>query len=222
MRKIISIFVIIHISLFILGVDTIMSKEDSIIKLPQPNFKSTDSFEELILKRRSIRNFIDKELTELQVSQLLWAAQGITDTKRGLRAAPSAGALYPMEIFLVKKDGLFHYLPHTHSIQMLKTQDLRNDLSVAALGQTAIQMAPCSIVIVAIYERVTSKYGNRGMRYVNIEAGHIAENIHLEAVSLGLGSVPIGAFDDRDVQRILQLPKDYVPLYIIPIGHKLE
>lgn len=191
------------------------------IQLPEPIHKGKISLEESILKRRSQRSFIQKDLDWSQISQLLWAAQGITAKKWGysFRAAPSAGALYPMEIYLVNKDGLFHYSPSSHKLELLSHSNLRGSLARAALGQESVSQAPVNIVICAVYRRVTEKYGQRGIRYVHIEAGHIAENIHLQAVALGLGSVPIGAFNDKEVKDILSLPPEQEPLYIIPVGY---
>lgn len=191
------------------------------IQLPKPQTKGKISLEEAIAKRRSVRSFSSKELTWQEISQLLWAAQGVTQRRggRGLRSAPSAGALYPMEIYALTKDGVYHYIPDAHALEVLRETDLRNDLSSASLGQSSVRQASLDIVICAIYERVTSSYGERGRRYTDIEAGHIAQNIHLQAVALGLGSVPIGAFNDGQVKSVLNLPKDEVPLYIIPIGY---
>jgi len=191
------------------------------IQLPAPVTKGNVSVEEAILKRRSRRSFSEKELTFGQISQLLWAAQGITEERLsgGLRSAPSAGALYPMEIYLLSKSGLFHYIPQGNKLEVLIEKDLRKALAEYAFGQSAIGKANVVIVICAFYGRVTSKYGQRGVRYVDMEAGHIAQNIHLQAVALGLGSVPIGAFNDKGVKKTLLLPADCEPLYIIPVGY---
>lgn len=197
-----------------------MAKEN-VIKLPNPAVKGKISLEEAIAKRRSKRNFVNKDLTLEQISQLLWSAQGITGEKGtfNFRAAPSAGALYPMEIYLVTRDGLFHYLVQEHGLERLVKEDLRDALANAALGQGSVSQAGADIVICAVYPRVTVKYGERGGRYAFIEAGHIAQNIHLEAVALGLGSVPVGAFDDAQVKKALSLPAEQEPLYIIPVGY---
>ena len=196
-----------------------MAKEKEII-LPQPITKGKVSLEEAIFKRRSQREFQRKDLSLEQIGQLLWAAQGITAKRGGFnfRAAPSAGALYPLELYALTKDGLYHYIPEGHKLENLSDRDLRGDLADAALGQGSVASSALDIVICAVYERVTSKYGQRGVRYVHIEAGHAAQNIHLQAVALGLGSVPIGAFSDEGVQKTLGLPKDHEPLYIIPVG----
>jgi len=189
------------------------------IMLPDPRLKGDYSLEEVLVKRRSIRNFSDKEIEIEKISQLLWAAQGITEKSSGKRTAPSAGALYPMEIFIVKNDGAYHYLPQTHQLMKVSSGDLRQKLSAACLFQQSVSGAAVDIVITAIYERTTVKYGERGVRYVDIEAGHVCQNILLTAVSLELGAVPIGAFEDKAVQLLLGLPSNYIPLYVIPVGY---
>lgn len=190
------------------------------ITLPDPILKGDLSVEEAVSKRRSVRSFAPKDLTLQQISQLLWSAQGITDSSRGFRSVPSAGALYPLEIYAVYSEGVFHYLPYSHQLERLSDKDARPYLAGAAWGQAAVKEAALDIVITAVYQRVTSKYGSRGTRYVDMEAGHCSQNIQLEAVCLGLASVGIGAFSDEEVSACLNLPKDHQPLYIIPVGHK--
>ncbi|MFH1339260.1 MAG: SagB/ThcOx family dehydrogenase [Candidatus Omnitrophota bacterium] len=191
------------------------------IQLPAAIQKGKMPLEDAISMRRSQREFAEKDLDLNQLGQLLWAAQGITGKKEGyeFRSAPSAGALYPMEIYAVSRNGLFRYLPSSHKLEVLSDKDLRNSLAGAALGQEPVRGAPVDIVICAVYERVTGKYGRRGIRYAHIEAGHIAQNIHLQAVALGLGSVPIGAFNDEEVKGVLSLSPDHEPLYIISVGY---
>lgn len=194
-------------------------KTQEAISLPRPKLKGEMSLEETILKRRSIRSFTSKDLRLEEISQILWATQGITEEGRGLRAAPSAGALYPLEVYLIKSDGVFHYNVRKHSLKKVGGIDVRGELAEAALGQSAIRQAPVSVVICAVRSRVTAKYGRRGDRYVDVEVGHAAENLHLQAVALGLASVPIGAFTDSEVKRILSLPRDTEPIYILPVGY---
>jgi len=189
------------------------------ISLPVPELKGKVSVEQAIYQRRSRRQYQARDLSLEQIGQLLWSAQGITDPKRGFRAAPSAGAIYPIEIYLAKQDGLFHYLPQTHQLKRLSEKDLRGGLAKGAWGQSFIAEAPVAIVITAGYERIISRYGQRGRRYTDIEVGHIAQNVHLQAVSLGLDSVPVGAFDDKAIKKLMQLPENEEPLYIIPIGY---
>ncbi len=191
------------------------------IRLPQPRLKGILSLEEAILKRRSQRTFLEKEVTFEQISQLLWAAQGITGKRDNidLRAAPSAGALYPVELYVLTREGLFHYVPKGHYLEVVHKEDARAALSAAALRQEVIKFAPMTVVISAVYPRVTVKYGQRGEMYTHMEAGHIAQNVHLQAVSLGLSSVPMGAFEEEKVKKLLSLPEDQEPLYMIPVGY---
>jgi len=200
--------------------DNKMTKEknEKVIALPAPREKGALSLEECIRKRRSVRDFAPRKLAMDEVSQLLWSAQGITDESRNFRAAPSAGALYPLEIYLVKEDGLFHYMPKGHKIEQLAEKDLRPALAQAAYGQSSVAEASADIVICAVYERVSAKYREKGIRYTDMEAGHAAQNLHLQAVSLGLASVPIGAFAEEAAAKILSLPRDCKPIYIISIG----
>jgi SagB-type dehydrogenase family enzyme len=188
------------------------------IELPKPNIIGKMSLEESIYRRRSEREFLDKELSLEQISQLLWAAQGITDDSFGFRAAPSAGALYPMTIYLVKKDGVFRYLPDGHKLAQIAEDDKRPSMVRASLGQGFIKDAAADIVIAVNFRITETKYGARAFRYVCIEAGHVAENIQLQAVSLGLTSVPIGAFWDDVIKSSLGLPENHDPIYIIPVG----
>jgi SagB-type dehydrogenase family enzyme len=188
------------------------------IALPSPRTDGDVSLEEALAERRSVRSFTDETLTLEEISQLLWAAQGIT-AEWGGRTAPSAGARYPLEIYVVTPDGLFHYLPDGHRVEALGTADLREPLAEAALGQTAVSNAPAVLVVTAVYARTEAKYGDRAERYVQLEAGHVAQNVLLQAVTLGLGGVPMGAFSDADVQGVLGLPADHEPLYLIPVGH---
>jgi len=193
-----------------------MNKQEII--LPAPDTAGKVTLETAISKRRSVRAYSDKKLSIEQIGQLLWAAQGITD-RRGYRAAPSAGALYPLELYVAKDDGLYHYIPKEHKLVKIRDNDLRPELQTAALSQSSVGKAAIDIIICAVYNRITSKYGTRGIRYADIEVGHTAQNIHLEAVALGLASVPIGAFSDGEVAKALSLPEDETPLYIIPIGY---
>jgi len=190
------------------------------IDLPRPKIKGTMSLEETIQKRRSVRQYSSKELSLEEISQLVWSAQGITG-RRGGRSAPSAGALYPLEIYIISKDGFFHYIPEGHKLVKKHGKDIRAGLRDASLGQNFVGQAPVSVIITAVYRRVSSRYGKRGERYTDIEVGHAAENVHLQAVALGLASVPVGAFDDDKVARLLGLSSEEKPLYIIPVGHEI-
>ena len=190
-----------------------------ILQLPGPDRKGRMSLEEALAARRSVREFRREPLTDRELSQLLWAAQGVTSPD-GLRAAPSAGALYPLEVWVATASGFFHYEPQQHRLTRHLERDLRPDIHRAAFMQEAILQAPAILVIAAVYERMARKYGEqRTPRYVHMEAGHSAQNLLLEAVALGLGGVLIGAFNDREVERVLSLPADQKPLYLIPVGH---
>jgi SagB-type dehydrogenase family enzyme len=191
----------------------------SVMKLPAPRKTHGLSLEEAIERRRSVREFSDVALTDAEHGQLLWAAQGVTHRRMGLRAAPSAGALYPLEAYLVTGSGVFHYEPRAHQLRQTVSGDVRKALSDAALRQEAVRDAPAVIVLAGVYERTAKKYGARAERYVLMEAGHAAQNLLLQAVSLGLAAVPIGALDDDEVQRSLNLPKNHRPLYLLPVGH---
>jgi len=200
--------------------------EDNVrIVLPEPRYDSDVSVEEALLKRRSIRNYTDEALTLQEVSQLLWAAQGITDPS-GKRTAPSAGALYPLEVYVVVGNvedvarGVYKYRPQQHELVRVLDGDLRETLSQAALDQSSVKQGAIDIVITAIYERTTKKYSDRGIRYVHLEAGHAAQNVYLQAVAMNLGMVVIGAFYDDQVKEVLNLPENEEPLYIMPVGRK--
>ncbi len=189
--------------------------------LPQPRTSSEVSLEETLARRHSVRQYTDEPLTMDHISQLLWTAQGITRDWGG-RTAPSAGALYPIEIYVATVEGVYHYLPDGHQAETLSHQDLRGALARAGLSQSAIQDAPAVFIIAAVYARTAGKYGSRAERYVKLEAGHVGQNILLQAVALKLGGVPIGAFHDDRVQGVLDLPADHEPLYLIPVGHPAE
>jgi len=189
------------------------------INLPEPKIMGRMSVEESIFRRRSERAYTNQELTLEQISQLLWAAQGITDKTWGFRAAPSAGALYPLTLYILKKDGVFKYIPDGHKLAQISEEDKRPSLVRASLGQSYIAEAPLVIVIAGNFRITETKYGQRSYRYVNMEVGHVAENVHLQAVAMGLVSVPIAAFWDDVVAKTLELPETQDPFYIIPIGY---
>jgi len=196
------------------------------IYLPPPSQKGDISLEEAIARRRSIRDFTPKLISQLQLSQILWAAQGITNTPGKYRSVPSAGATYPLEIFVVCGqscieeigDGIYHYNINNHSLTLHHKGDIRLELAKAALNQEFIYQAPIDIIICALYQRTLLGYGSRGERYVLMEVGHAGQNIYLQATALGLATVAIGAFNDEQVRKVLRLDKQYKPLYIMPVG----
>lgn len=193
------------------------------VTLPAPKISGTVSVEEAVSGRRSVREYAATPLEISDISQLLWAAQGLTDLT-GLRTVPSAGALYPLEIYAAcgnvtgLSSGVYHYIPESHALDRVIGRDVREDLYRSALQQPSVRDAAAVIIIAADYNRTTQKYGERGIRYVHMEAGHTSENIYLQAYTLGIGTVAIGAFDDSGVQSVLGLPQNLTPLYLMPIG----
>jgi SagB-type dehydrogenase family enzyme len=200
-------------------------EQAEVIKLPEPRHDSDVSLEQSLLERRSVRDYSGQPLTLQEISQLTWAAQGLTDP-RGFRTAPSAGGLYPLELYLVAGDvedlppGVYRYQPDGHQLVKTGDGDKRAGLAEAALEQEWVEEGAVDFVFTAVYERTTGKYGERGIRYVHMEAGHAAQNLCLQATALGLGAVTIGAFYDEQVSRLLNLPADEQPLYVIPVGRK--
>jgi SagB-type dehydrogenase family enzyme len=202
-------------------------KEDY-MNLPKPRLEGEVSVEQAIKHRRTIRSYRSELLTLEQLSQILWAAQGITDDRACKRSAPSGGALYPMDIYAVVGDngvkglkaGIYHYDPHKHAASMITEGDLRNDLARAALSQMWMARAPLNMVITSEYSRIMSKYGTRGVRYAMIEAGHVGQNIFLQVEALGLRAGIVGAFHDKDVIRVMNITRSHEPLLIMPVGYE--
>ncbi len=185
--------------------------------LPAPEETGPRSLEEVLAERRSVRAYDDRDLSKAETGQLLWAAQGLSDPS-GKRTAPSAGATYPLEVFLATADGLAHYRPEQHALESVSGADLRGALADAALGQEEVAEAPAVLVLSGVVERTEGRYGARAERYVALEAGHAAQNVLLQAVALDLASVPIGAFDDDEVRAVLGLDERHTPLYLLPVG----
>lgn len=196
-----------------------LSPGADVIDLPPPARASGVALEEALSSRRSVREYAEQPLTIAEIGQLLWAAQGIT-SERGFRTAPSAGALYPLEVYVVAAAGVFHYEPQLHRLTLVSQDDARATLYQAALQQEPVRKAPTVFVLTAVYARTTQRYGEeRSPRYVHMEAGHAAQNLLLEATALGMGAVPIGAFHDQQVQEAIGLAADHQPLYLIPVGY---
>jgi len=199
------------------------------IKLPQPSLKGEMSVEEALNTRRSIRNFTENSLSLEQVSQLLWATYGVTmvsSSGREYKTAPSAGATYPLEIYLLAGNveglspGLYRYSPGRNTLKHEQKGDLRKQTTDACLGQRMITEAPVSIVFSAVYERTSSRYGKRGEdRYVCMDLGHAAQNTYLQATAMGLGTCAVGAFEDDQLQKVLKLPNNEKVLYLMPVGY---
>ena len=196
---------------------------NDVIKLPDPRYDGSVSVERALSARRSVRRFKRQSLELAEVSQLMWSAQGVSDPK-GYRTAPSAGALYPLEIYLAVGHvnelpaGIYKYIIAGHALRSIVGEDRRADLCQAALNQTSIANAPVVMLFCSVNERITGKYGERGMRYIFMEIGHAAQNVCLQAVALGLGTVVIGAFRDKDIKMIAHLAENEQPTYILPIG----
>ncbi|MEJ2719639.1 MAG: SagB/ThcOx family dehydrogenase [bacterium] len=208
-----------------------MPKEPTIpgiVKLPPPSFRGGPPVAEVLRRRRSVRKFANTPLELAEASQLLWAAQGVTDPEEGLRTAPSGGALYPLEVYLVAAritglpTGVFKYSPPQHDLVGILEGDKRDKLASAAVDQTWMRRSAAVIVIAAVYERMTGKYGKRGIQYVDNEVGLAAENVSLQAVAIGLGSVIVGAFEENRVRRLLGMSADEVPACLIPVGRPSE
>ena len=201
----------------------VQASDIELLRLPEPKLDGSMAVEEALHRRRSVREYQSGELTLADISQLMWAAQGVTDS-RGLRTVPSAGALYPLEILLIVGDisglakGVYRYRPKENALQFISNSDQRANLARAAWRQDFIKDAAALLVISGIYQRTTKKYGERGIRYVHMEAGHTAQNIFLQATAISLRTVVIGAFDDELVKKILDFSDQEHPLYLIPVG----
>jgi SagB-type dehydrogenase family enzyme len=209
--------------LVLLSVEVCMAKEDD-YRLPRPLGDQDACLSRILQARRTIRSFAPRPLSQMKVAQLLWAAQGVTSPE-GYRTAPSAGALYPLELHLVAGNveglpsGSYRYDPARHLLQATVHGDLRQRLAESALNQHWVAEAPAILVISATETRTTSKYGRRGVRYVHMEVGHASQNLLLQAADLGLGGAIVGAFNDERLQHLLQLPEEERPLAILPVGH---
>jgi len=193
-----------------------------IVQLTDPKLTGPVSFEQALAKRRSVRQFTGQPLKFTQIGQLAWAGQGITEPQKGLRTAPSAGAIYPIELYFATPEGLFVYRPDQHSLEETLNQDVRGRLATAASMQESMARAGCDIIIAGSERKLAAKFRKEARKYMLLEAGHIAQNIQLQAVCLGLGSVTIGGFDIRGVRKVCKLPKTLEPLYIICVGYPAE
>jgi protease I len=198
------------------------ASEQKSVQLPEPNKTGLVSVETAVDTRRNPRQFADSEkfpLSFAQIGQLAWAGQGITDKQFGLRAAHSAGEIYPLELYFVMHDGLFVYDPQGHSLKQISSLDLRKQLATAALGLGPVEDAPCDIVIAGSVRKVAVKYGSKAQNLIRLEAGYVAQNIQLQAVAMGLASVPIGDFEPRNAARVCELTNEFEPLLIICAGY---
>jgi SagB-type dehydrogenase family enzyme len=235
-------FLLMILALTLAGLEYAQAAQADVLSLPPPRQEGRISVEKAISQRKSARVYAQGALSVVEISQILWAAQGFTrelknpphmwnpkyEWQGGLRTAPSAGALYPMEIYVLAGSvedlakGVYKYVPKDHSLKKIIGGDKRSALSNAALKQAAIERGAAVLLLAGVYERTSYKYGDRAERYVHIEAGAIAENVSLQGVALGLGMVLIGAFKDDEVKNVLHLPDDERPLIIMPLGKELH
>jgi SagB-type dehydrogenase family enzyme len=202
------------------------------ISLPKPSYKGTVSVEEALKARRTHRSFASRPLTLKQFSQILWGAYGVTVRKYGsfLKTAPSAGALYPLDIYAVVgkggvetlAPGVYHYNPEYHTASLSREGDLRTKVARQSLHQMWVAKAPLILVITGEYERSSVKYGSRGVTYTHIEAGCVGQNIFLQAEAIGLKAGIVGAFANRGVVKTMGLPASHDPLLIMPVGFSPE
>jgi SagB-type dehydrogenase family enzyme len=195
------------------------------VPLPEPQTDGETSVEKALSHRRSVRSYTNEPLTLAEVSQLLWSAQGIT-SERGFRTSPSAGALYPLELYVVAGNvtdlgsGIYRYRPAEHDLARVMDGDMREELANAALGQACLRNGAAVFVFSAVPERTTQRYGERGIRYIHMEAGHAAQNLLLQAVALDLGAVVVGAFGDDRVEQVVGMEPNEDALYLVPVGRR--
>jgi SagB-type dehydrogenase family enzyme len=197
------------------------------VKLPAPNTKGGIPLTEALQARRTVRHFAARPLELAQISQLLWEADGLSDP-RGLRTSPSAGATYPLDLYLVVGErgaanlpaGIYHYEVRAHALSPGTRGDLRALVAGACLHQTWVIEAPVMVVITGEYRRCSARYGQRGIRYTHMEAGNVSQNLFLAAESLGLGAGIVGAFDDQALAEVLKLPPAHEALLVMPVGYK--
>jgi SagB-type dehydrogenase family enzyme len=192
-------------------------RHNTLVPLPSPQHRGEVSLEQALAERRSRREFCRTDLPAEILSQLLWSAQGTTHGD-GYRTAPSAGALFPLELYAAVGAGLYRYVPSLHACELVGKSDFRPTLWKYGLHQECLREASCVFVICAVFERLRRKYGERAERYSYLEAGHVAQNLLLQAAALGLGGVPVGAFDEEDTRVALELPAEETPVYLVAIG----
>lgn len=190
-----------------------------IIQLSEPKLSGNMSLEQALSLRRSVHEFTDEYLKFTEIGQLAWAGQGITEASTGLRTAPSAGAIFPMQLYLATGEGLFIYKPDRHILEEISSDDIRGKLASSAFNQKHVAEAACDIIITGSVKKLAVKYGPKARAFALLEAGHIAQNIQLQAVSLGLASVPVGAIDIKKVNRLCKLRTGAEAFYIVCVGH---
>ena len=201
------------------GGPQIMPRDNRIVQLPEPQLSGSMSLEQSLAWRRSVRRFTNQPLTLEQIGQLAWAGQGITDFQSGFRTSPSAGSVYPLQLFIATERGMFVYHPQQHVMEEVLGWDVRPHLGAAAMRQEAVAKGACDIIIAGSTNRLREKYGNNAGKFMLLEAGHVAQNIQLQAVSWGLGAVAVGGFDVRTVGRTCRMATDMEPILIVCVGY---
>ncbi len=196
----------------------VWAQDEALVELPPASTFGEMSLEQALNRRRSVREFKDVRLSNATLSQLLWSAQGISDVERGLRTAPSAGAIYPLTVYAVTPDGVYQYLPESHALKQVDIGDQRMDMARAAFNQIWIRRAGLVIVFTAEDVAMRRRYGENAERFIDLEAGHAAQNVLLTAVSRDLGAVPVGAFDAKVLAEVLALDGDVRPVYMVVVG----
>ncbi len=192
------------------------------LELPAPDTDGDRSLEAILASRRSSREFSEKKLSRATIGQLAWATQGVTSPEGG-RTSPSAGSLYPLELYVATVDGIFRYVPGDHALELLDDRNLRAEIHAACKSQQVIRDAAAVFVLSAIYARTNEVYkGGRAPVFVHVEAGHAAQNFLLQAAALGLAACPIGGFDSKKLQQIMGMGKGEYALYALPVGHPQE
>lgn len=193
------------------------------LALPEPRLAGKVTVEGALRERRSVRRFASEALTLDEIAQLLWSVQGVTGTG-GERTTPSAGGLYPLQMYVAAarveglEEGVYRYRVDRHDLEPVAEGDVRIKLAAASHGVEWVDSAPVVLAIGGVVQRTAIKYGARARRYVYIEVGCAAENLYLQAQSLGLGGVLVGAFDDQEVSDILKLREGEEAMALMPVG----
>jgi len=195
---------------------------NTIVTLPKPRLEGEISLEEALANQPGLWQFAPRPLGLQEIGQLAWAGQGIIDQASGLRTVPSISGLYPIKLYFATPQGLFVYNPQQHSLEQTLTADVRFRIAAAAARQPALAQAPCDIIIAGSIRQLTMQHGRQARKYMLLEAGHIAQNIQLQAVSLGLRSLTTAIFEAREVERTCRIPKEFEPTYILSVGRPLE
>lgn len=221
MKAILGTAIALGLLCFCAGNMALAEDNDSEIKLPDPVYRGKVNLEKAICERNSVRDYKNKPLAIEDLGQLLWAGQGIL-SQAGHRTTPSAGAKYPMTLFVAKGDGLWKYVPKKHLLKKVSDKNIMKKLAEASLGQRSVSRAPVIIILAADVNVTAKKYKTRATRYCDLEAGHIAQNIALQATARQIGLVTIGAFKDGEIRTLLNLPDHFRICYVLPVGYMVS